>query len=180
MAFMLTGKHVQLRRVEPDDYPAIQAWQNDPEVFYWMDYGRSFSLEDIRASEEQATKEGHPFVIVAEGRAIGRIGLNNFRARDHIASFYIFVGDKDVRGKGYGIDALMAIIAYGFDVLNLRKVELWTLAHNERAIRMYKSAGFVEDARIPERSYKEDRWADHLVMSIDRESFTRSRTSYGI
>ena len=46
MAFMLTGKHVQLRRVDPDDYPAIQAWQNDPEVFYWMDYERAFSLDE--------------------------------------------------------------------------------------------------------------------------------------
>ncbi|HLW18651.1 MAG TPA: GNAT family protein [Actinomycetota bacterium] len=177
---LLAGKHVQLRRVEPGDYPAIQEWQNDPEVFYWMDYERAFSLDDIRQSEEHAVTEGHPFVIVAEGRTIGRIGLNNFRARDEMASLYIFVGDREVRGKGYGIDALMALIAYGFDALNLRKIELWTLAHNERAIRMYKAAGFVEDGRIPERSYKEDRWADHLVMSIDRESFARSRASYGI
>ena len=66
MAFMLTGKHVQLRRVEPDDYPAIQTWQNDPEVFYWMDYEHAFSLDDIRRSEERACTEGHPFVIVAE------------------------------------------------------------------------------------------------------------------
>ena len=177
---LLTGKHVQLRRVEPGDYPAIQAWQNDPEVFYWMDYERAFSLADIEKSEERAVHEGHPFVIIAEGRAVGRIGLNNFRHRDGLASLYIFVGDKDVRGKGYGIDALMALLAYGFDVLNFRKIELWTLGHNERAIHMYKSAGFIEDARIAERSYKEDRWADHLMMSIDRESFARSRASYGI
>jgi len=180
MATMLSGKHVQLRRVEPEDYPAIQGWQNDPEVFYWMDYEKAFSLDDIRASETQAVTEGHPFVIVAEGRAIGRIGLNNFRHRESMASLYIFVGDGQVRGKGYGIDALMALLAYGFDILNLRKIELWTLGHNERAIRMYKAAGLVEDARVPERSYKEDRWADHLVMSIDREAFTRSRVAYGI
>jgi RimJ/RimL family protein N-acetyltransferase len=177
---LLAGKHVQLRRVEPGDYPAIQEWQNDPEVFYWMDYERAFSLDDIKESETRATGEGHPFVIVAEGRPVGRVGLNNLRPRDGMASLYIFVGDREVRGKGYGIDALMALIAYGFDVLNLRKIELWTLAHNERAIRMYKAAGFVEDARIPERSFKEDRWADHLVMSIDRDAYARSRASYGI
>ena len=180
MADMLTGKHVQLRRVEPEDYPAIQGWQNDPEVFYWMDYEKAFSLEDIRESETRAVGEGHPFVIVAEGRPIGRIGLNNFRPRESLASLYIFVGDGNVRGKGYGIDALMALIAYGFDTLNLRKIELWTLGHNERAIKMYKAAGFIEDGRIPERSFKEDRWADHLVMSVDREAFARARAEYGI
>src|SRR5205814_9635929 len=109
MTFMLTGKHVQLRRVDPDDYPAIQAWQNDPEVFYWMDYERAFSLEDIRQSEEHAFTEGHPFVSVAEGRAIGRIGRNNLRARDQMSALYIFVSDREVRGKGEGLVASRAL-----------------------------------------------------------------------
>src|ERR1043165_506681 len=56
---LLAGKHVQLRRVEPGDYPAIQVWQNDPEVFYWMDYERAFSLDDIKESETRAVGEGH-------------------------------------------------------------------------------------------------------------------------
>src|SRR5260221_6915259 len=103
-----------------------------------MEYQRALSVDDIRKTGERACTEGHPFVIVAEGRAIGPVGLNNFRPRDGLASLYIFVGDKDVRGKGSGIDALMALIPYGLDVLNLRKIDLWTLSHNERAIRMYK------------------------------------------
>jgi RimJ/RimL family protein N-acetyltransferase len=177
---MVRGKHVHLRRVEPSDYPDIQRWQNDAEVFRWMDYEQLFSLDDIRRSEERAVEEGHPLIIVAEGKGVGRIGLNNFRHRDQMASLYIFIGDRDVWGKGYGLDALMALLSYGFDVLNLRSIELWTLADNERAIRMYKGAGFVEDARVPERSFKEDHWVDHLVMSIDREGFARSRATYGI
>jgi RimJ/RimL family protein N-acetyltransferase len=177
---MFSGKHVQLRRVEPSDYPDIQRWQNDPEVFRMMDYERAFSLQDIKESEERACVEGHPFLIVAEGRGIGRIGINNLRPRDGLGSLYIFIGEKGVWGKGYGFDALMVILRYGFEVLNLRRIELWTLADNERAMRMYKNAGLVEDARVPERSFKEDHFVDHVVMSIDREGFARSRASYGI
>jgi RimJ/RimL family protein N-acetyltransferase len=176
---LLTGKKVRLRRVEPSDHPDIQRWQNDPEVFYWMDYVHAFTLEDIRKSEERATHEGHPFIIEADGKAVGRIGLNNIRQRDQMASLYIFVGEGSARGKGYGIDALLTVIGFGFDNLNLRKIELWTLANNERAIHMYKAAGFVEDAHIPERSWKEDHFVDHLVMSIDREGFQRARAAYG-
>jgi len=177
---MLRGKHVHLRRVEPSDYPDIQRWQNEPEVFRWMDYVKAFSLADIQKSEENAVKEGHPFIIVAEGKGIGRIGLNNFRRRDQMASLYVFIGEPNVWSKGYGLDALMTLLVYGFDILNLRVIELWTLADNERAIHMYKKAGLVEDARIPNRSFKEDHWVDHLVMSIDRDGFARSRANYGI
>lgn len=180
MAGMLIGRRVVLRRVEPADYPHIQRWQNDPVVFRWMDYTRPFSLEDIEESEHRATIEGHPFVIEAEGRPLGRIGLNNLRPRDRMASLYIFVGDRESWGKGYGSDALVTLLRYGFDTLNLRQIELWTLADNERAIRMYKAAGFVEDGRLRDRSWIEGNYVDHLVMSVTAEEFGRIRSDHGI
>jgi len=180
MAAMVAGKKVVLRRVEPRDHEDILRWQNDPEVFRWMDYDRPFSLEDIHASEVRATREGHPFVIEVDGRAIGRIGLNNFRPRDEMASLYVFVGEKTMWGNGYGLDAIMAVLKYGFEILNLRMIELWTLADNERAMQMYKHAGFSEDGRLPDRSFHEGAYLDHVVMSVDRGSFERSRAAYGI
>lgn len=180
MARMPAGKLVRLRRCEPRDYEAIQRWQNDPVIFRWMDYVRPFSLSDIKESEERAVEEGHPFVIEADGRAIGRIGLNNLRPRDRMASLYIFIGDRDSWGKGYGRDAMMALLAYAFDTVNLRQVELWTLADNERAIRMYKACGFVEDGRLRDRSWIEGHYIDHLVMSMTSDEFARTRSDYGL
>jgi RimJ/RimL family protein N-acetyltransferase len=180
MAGMIQGLRVTLRRVEPADYPHILRWQNDPVVFRWMDYSRPFSMRDIEESEERAVQEGHPFVIESEGRPIGRIGLNNFRPRDGMASLYVFIGDRDAWGKGLGRDALMTLLRYGFDTLNLRQLELWTLADNDRAIRMYKGSGFVEEARLRDRSWIEGHYVDHLIMSINAEEFGRTRVDYGI
>lgn len=180
MGAMPTGKLVTLRRSEPRDYEAIRAWQNDPVVFRWMDYVRPFSLDDIKESEERAAQEGHPFIIEVDGKPLGRIGLNNFRPRDRMASIYIFVGDRAMWGKGYGRDAMMALLVHAFDTVNLRQVELWTLADNERAIHMYKSCGFVEDGRLRDRSWIEGHYIDHLVMSITADEFARVRTDYGV
>ncbi len=167
---------VTLRRVEPADYPLIQRWQNDPEVFRLMDYERPFSLEDIRASEEEAAREGVPFLIEAEGRPVGRVGLNQFRQRDRVASLYIFIGEREAWGKGYGRDALHAVLEYAFDTCNLRLVQLWTLADNERAIALYKSIGFVLEGTLRDRSFVGGRSIDHLVMSITREEFDQGRS----
>ena len=181
MAPMIKGKRVVLRRCEPADIPHILRWQNDPVVFRWMDYTEPFSLADIEESERRATQEGHPFIIEVEGRPIGRIGLNNFRPRDRMASLYVFIGERESAwGKGYGHDALMTILAYAFDSLNLRMVELWTLADNDRAIRLYKSCGLVEEGRLRDRSWIEGHYIDHLFMSINAEEFARSRGDYGI
>jgi len=172
---MIEGEGVRLRRVEPEDYPAIQRWQNEPEVARWMNYNRIFSLADIKASEEKATTEGQPYIIEVDGQPVGRIGLNNFRARDRMASLYLFIGERSVWGHGYARHALAALLDYGFTVLNLRKIELWALEGNERALHLYKRIGFVEDARLPERSWMEGRYVDNVVMSIDRDAFDRAR-----
>jgi RimJ/RimL family protein N-acetyltransferase len=176
---VITGRNVVLRRVEPADYADIQRWQNDPEVFRWMDYHKPFSLDDVRRSEEKATKEGIPFVIEVDGHAIGRIGLNNFRRRDNMASLYIFIGERGIWGRGHGFDAMMTLLRYGFDVLGLRLIELWQLEGNERAFQMYKHCGFTEDALIPNRSFHDGRYLGHVVLSIDRETFERTRAANG-
>ncbi|MFA5890222.1 MAG: GNAT family protein [Actinomycetota bacterium] len=174
---MFTGKWVVLRRVEPRDYADIQRWQNDPEVFRWMDYTSPFSLEDIRASEERACAEGYPFVITIEGKAVGRIGLNNIRPRDRMASLYVFVGEESARGRGYGLDALVTLLGFAFEELDLRRVELWMLDGNDRALAVYKSAGFEEDARLPERSFKDGEYVAHVVMSVDRDGYAQARAA---
>lgn len=167
----MSGLPVTIRRVEPADYPLIQRWQNDPEVFALMDYERPFSAGDVATSEENAAREGIPFVIEVGGTPVGRIGLNNFRSRDRSASLYVFIGERAAWGAGNGRTAIGLVLRYGFDTLNLRLVQLWTLAHNERAIHLYKALGFTEEARLRDRSWIEGRYVDHVVMSITADEF---------
>jgi RimJ/RimL family protein N-acetyltransferase len=172
---VIRGEKVVLRPVEERDHPLIQAWQNHPEVWFWMDYEQPFSLEDIDESEARAREEGVPLIIEADGRAVGRIGLNRFRRRDRICSLYVFVGEPDVVGDGYGTDAIRALLAYAFERYDLERVELWALAANERAIRSYERCGFARDAVLPARSFKDGVWHDRVIMSVTRETVEQNR-----
>jgi RimJ/RimL family protein N-acetyltransferase len=168
---------ITLRRVEPADYPLIQEWQNDPDVFGRMDYQRPFTLDDIRKAEERGAEKEYPFMIEADGRPIGRCGLFGVRWRDRTGSLYIFIGVKDVWGKGYGKDAIRGLLTYAFETLNLDLVQLYSLGDNDRAVHMYKSLGFLEEARLRDRSFIEGRSVEHVVMSITRGEFHRSLES---
>lgn len=172
---MIQGRAVTLRPVEEWDHPLIHQWQNQSEVWWWMDYERPFSLQDIAESEERSRAEGHPFIIEAEGRPVGKIGLNQFRRRDRICSLYIYIGEPGAWGKGYGKDAIMTLLSYAFDRLDLHMVELWSLAPNERALRAYRACGFAVDATLRERSFKDGGFVDRVIMSVTREEFDRTR-----
>lgn len=171
---MIRGERVVLRPVEEADHRLIQAWQNHPEVWFWMDYEQPFSLDDIAESEARAREEGVPFVIEVDGRSIGRIGLNGFRVRDRICSLYVFVGEPDEVGNGYGGEAIRALLSYAFERYDLARIELWSLARNERAIHAYEGCGFRVDATLPARSYKDGEWHDRVIMSVTRESLEQN------
>jgi RimJ/RimL family protein N-acetyltransferase len=59
--------------------------------------------------------------------------------------------------------------------MDLYQVELWALAPNERAIKTYERCGFVRDATLRERSFKDGQFVDRVVMSVTREEFEKAR-----
>lgn len=171
---MIEGRLVALRTLEDGDAEVVHRWMNDPEVFRSMDYEAPASVADVRADIERSRREGQPFTILVGAEPVGRIGLNQFRRRDRIASLYLYVGEPAFRGHGYARDAVVTLLRYAFERTDLARVELWTLADNERAVELYQSCGFTQDARLPARSFKDGAWVDRVVMSVTREGFDRA------
>jgi len=174
----IKGRKVVLRPVEEADAALIHRWVNHPEIWHYMDYETPASLEDVLEDIERSRSQGFPFTIVVDDRPIGRIGLNQLRRRDRICSMYMFIGEPAFWGKGYAQDAVMALLDYAFDRWDLHQVELWTLGDNDRALGAYKRCGFAQEARLRDRSWKDGRWVDHVVMSVNREEFSRVRQGW--
>lgn len=166
---MIRGRNVALRPVEDADLPLVHRWQNAPDVWSSMDSERPFSTDDVREDLERARREGHPFLITLDGKPVGRIGLNRFRRRDRICALYLIVGEPELWDRGHAIDAISTLVGYAFERMDLRRIELWTLAANQGAIQVYEACGFRREAVLPERSFKDGAWVDHVVMSVTRD-----------
>jgi RimJ/RimL family protein N-acetyltransferase len=174
----IRGHTVELRPVEESDAPFVHRWMNQPEIWRYMDYERRYSLADVLEDIQAARGSGQPFTILVDGRPIGRVGLNQFRDRDRICSLYLYIGEPECWGRGYARDAVMTLLAFAFDRWDLHQVELWTLSDNDRAIPMYRRCGFVEEAMLRDRSFKEGRWVGHTVMSVNRDEFAKARATW--
>lgn len=87
----------------------------------------------------------------------------------------MYIGEPSFRGKGYARDAVMALLSHAFDRLDPHQVELSALAENDRVLAVYERCGFVREATLRERSFKDGRWVDHAILSVNRQEFAGAR-----
>jgi RimJ/RimL family protein N-acetyltransferase len=91
---------------------------------------------------ERQGKELYSFVIcrLEDGRAIGTTALMDVDRDNGRAGFGIFIGAPNLWGRGYGTDALNAIVDFGFGELRLERIWLDCYTFNERGRRSYEKA----------------------------------------
>jgi len=109
-------------------------------------------------------------IVLRDGHhLIGTTGLGKIHTTNRSAEFGIAIGDVDCHNQGYGTEAARLVLRYGFEELNLNRIELTVLANNPRAIRAYEKAGFQHEAVARQAVYRHGRYEDLLRMAILRE-----------
>jgi diamine N-acetyltransferase len=172
---MLRGERVILRPLEKEDLKKLH--DLDANVELHMLAGSSWEPWPLAAYEKDFEKhlesqEKSDFVIEVDGNVIGEIGLHEWRnRRAGSASFGVSILDPNYLGQGYGREAINLLLDWCFRVMNYRRIHLETLASNERAVRCYKSCGFVEEGRLRQHEYYNGAYTDVLVMGILREEW---------
>jgi RimJ/RimL family protein N-acetyltransferase len=78
------------------------------------------------------------------------------------------IGEKAYWSKGYGTDAMRTFLRFGFEEMNLNRIDLTVDARNGRAIACYRKCGFVEEARLRQDRYSEGAYHDTLIMAVVR------------
>jgi RimJ/RimL family protein N-acetyltransferase len=133
------------------------------------------SLERLQADFDRESAKGGrsdaTFAIDVDGQFVGACGLFTFNPTAHTCELGIAIGDKAYWGKGYGREAVRLLVDYAFRHRNFRRVWLWVHAANDRAIRAYRAAGFVEEGRLRQHMWSNGRYDDVVYMGILRDDW---------
>ena len=118
-------------------------------------------------------KTSHNFAVrlIENDELLGNIGFNDIDSVNKSGTLGIMLGNEKYYGKGYGKEALMLLLDYGFSFLNLRNIVLYVFEYNEIAYNLYKKVGFKEVGRIRKRQELMGKFYDSIVMDILNEEF---------
>lgn len=173
---MLEGRLVRLRAMEPTDAERLYEWINDHEVTHYLMARYPYSLEfekDWLAGAAKGNDFGEVRLAIEtkDGVHIGNCGLHRGRPEDRHAELGIMIGEKDYQSNGYGTDAVMTLVRFAFEQMNLNKVSLGVFEFNERAQACYRKCGFVEEGRAREEYFQDGRYWDIVRMGVLRREF---------
>lgn len=152
------------------------AWLNDPEVTAWTLRG---DLPLGRLAEEQwfdrvtgETPDDAAFAVETLDAAehVGFCAIHNIDWRDRVAYTGTIIGRRDLWGKGYGGDAVLARTRYAFEVLNLRLLISKVFAENTVSLKMLLRAGYRETGRVPRRHWKRGAYRDIVILVAERDT----------
>lgn len=108
-------------------------------------------------------------IVIRQGcRHVGNAGFYEISREHRRAKFWIFLGERKTRGKGYGAEATAQMIRYGFDKLGLEKIFLEVAVSNSCARALYSRFGFSCEGVLKHHYRIGRRWFDVEIMALLR------------
>lgn len=153
----LSTERLLLRPLESADAQALFAVFSDTKV---MRYWSGVAWDSIDKADETIARYSK---ALAENESLG-LGIVDSQTDELIGTCSLFHLDEQSRraeigysiasaswGKGYMHEALTALINYGFDALNLHRMEADTDPRNAASRRCLERLGFVNEGLLRER-----------------------------
>jgi RimJ/RimL family protein N-acetyltransferase len=172
---VIKGEKVILRDKRVEDAPDDYAWRVDEELSR-LDATRPLDMsyeEFLRYSRDELiypNPRSRRFAIdTHKGKHIGNCMYYDIDTRQAEAELGIMIGDREYWGKGYGTDAVKAILDYIFTATPLERVYLHTLEWNQRARRSFAKAGFHEVRKVRRSGM------DFIYMEVWRSEWDRHK-----
>jgi ribosomal-protein-alanine N-acetyltransferase len=169
----LTTDRLLLREFQPDDRDGIQAFAGDPLVTQHTAWGPLTPQEtaaEVRsamqaAQEEPRTRYGLVVADRSTGAVLGSIELRVVSTR-HRRATLDFAYTARCWGQGYGTEAAVALIRYGFDTLNLRKITATCSPDNTGSARVLAKLGMRPEGYLHDHVLVRNAWQDRLLFAL--------------
>lgn len=105
------------------------------------------------------------FTIFRKYKAIGRIALHQIDTTNQNTMIGYWLC-KDEMGKGIISKACKTLISYGFEALDLNRIEILTASHNTRSMAIPERLGFTKEGTLRQIEKHNDAFFDLNVYSI--------------
>lgn len=161
---------------ETDSSAALEIYNDAVTMEYWSQEPVStlaeaevLIQEDIKwAALESTCNWG--IALPDTNEYIGKISLFQISEQNRRAELGYLLGRKHW-GKGYMTEALVAVLAQAFNVMQLHRIEVDTDPDNTPSLALLDKFGFVREGLFQDRWFVHGKWHDSVMLALLAENY---------
>lgn len=171
-------ERLTLRRFEHSDREAVlRNWASDENVQFMYGEPVYKTSDEVKGLLDKyiSAYERHDCyrwaVCLREtGECIGQIAYFLVDSRNHFAEIEYCIG-ADFQRRGYAAEATRAVIRYGFEKINLHKVQICAMAINKPSKRVIEKCGFTCEGTLRDYFCIDGEYVGRLYFSMLRSEY---------
>jgi len=179
----LHTERLLLRKMSVSDCADMYEYAQRPEVtkyLLWSPHPDMQSTKSYLESVQKEYKKGafHDWAIVYKenNKMIGTVGFTRVDLNNRTGEVG-YVLNPAYWGKGIAREAVKEVIAYGFSMLNLERIEARYMEGNAASLAVMKACGMTYEGMFRKLLYVKGLFRNIGICSILREEFERD-TNY--
>ena len=163
---------VTVRLAEEDDARALAdlsranreflaPWEPLRPESWFTEAGQREDLTRMLARHADGTAS--PYVVLADGRLVGRVNVNDVVRGAFQSAHLGYWVDRGHTGRGVATAAVAEVVRIGFSDLRLHRLQADTLLHNKASQTVLARNGFTRIGLAPRYLRIAGRWQDHVL-----------------
>ena len=170
------GNKVFLRPMERDDInDEYLCWVNDSSInTYILQSGFPVNHEAAIEYFERSQPPSAVYFAVCDIETCTHIGNARLSLIDpihRVATYGRLIGHPEFRGKGFGSDALIQLLRYGFHHLGLNRIWSSAVTENRASLGSNDKVGMTREGLLREYIYANGKFHDTIVLAMLRSDF---------
>lgn len=153
-------------------------WLNDPEINRYLEtrwYEQNLSSVSDFINSQMENNHSYLFAIIKNdtNQHIGNIKIGPVNPYHHHADISYFIGEKALWGKGIATEAVKLVCDFGFNKLNLHRIEAGAYSSAISSWKLLEKLGFKREGVFRNQVISEGEYIDVFRYGILKEEFSK-------
>ena len=174
---VLTTGRLLLRKLTPEDYNFVFSQYDEAAIKQFFGCRNETEFAEEQKKHAQGLSMYRKSFLVFQlldkltKEVIGWCGFHTWYVLHYRAEVGYVLSNENRRGQGLMKEALHAVLGYGFQQMNLKRIEAMTSPENVASIKLVTSMGFTLEGRLREHYLVGDSMEDSLLFSLLQREF---------
>jgi RimJ/RimL family protein N-acetyltransferase len=177
MSSFLETERISLRTIGKADLVMLTALMSNREIGILSGEVYPITEKEMDDFFERTQKtEDRVWFVIEDKKTkeiIGETGFLRIFMPWRTSDYSLMIWNRNYWGIGYGKEISKEMLNYGFNYLNLHRIAIGVVENNKRAMKFWKSIGFIEEGKQKDGFFSEGRYSDFVMMYMLENDFRK-------